>query len=281
MRSRNVTTKTVLTQLAVIASVFTVVLVGLIQLSKCMYGDIDPIKVKKEDNGNVYIDKPISLPFDENVSSPNKVIVHRLQINPKRVLVITGEVNSSIKSLIIRSNILDQDEVSPIYIIIDSPGGSVLDGSAFISALKVLKSPVYTICTGMCASVAAVIHQEGSKRFMTESSILMFHPASSETQGTLELMQNELTLFKTIVHRLEHRVSSRWKISLDEYKQLSQNELWLTSWDALDRGVTDDIVYLNVDIRALVELEIENSKLKNIPTPAKVSRKFYWIYNER
>jgi ATP-dependent Clp protease protease subunit len=280
MRSRNVTTKTVLTQLAVIACVFTVVLVGLIQLSKCMYGDIDPIKVKKEDNGDVYIDKPVSLPFDENISSPDKVVIHKLQINPKRVLVLAGEVNSSIKSLIIKANILDQEEVSPIYVIIDSPGGSVFDGSAFTSTLKTIKSPVYTICAGMCASMAAVIHQEGTKRFMTESSVLMFHPASGGAQGTLDLMQNELTFFKTIVYRMERRVSTRWKISMDEYKQITQNELWLTSWDALDRGITDDIVYLNVDIRGLVELAVEDKRLKNIPTPSKVSRKFYWIYNE-
>jgi len=228
---------------------------------------------------STYIDKPAVLPELEDMNNPEKVEVRKLQLNPKRVLTVVGPVDSSIKRLIIQSNILDQEETSPIYMLIDSPGGSVLDGSALISAMKTLKSPVYTICVGMCASMAAMIHQEGTKRLMTESSILMFHPARGTSSGTLDLMQNELTLFKSIVYRMESRVSRRWKMDVDEYKQRTQNELWLTSWDALDKGVTDDIVYINVDVRELSKLNLEDSRIKNIPT-SNINRKFYWIYEQ-
>lgn len=270
---RNLTLKSVLIKLSIIVVGFFVSL-GLAILLSEQEASVSAPPIPLD---STYIDKPMVLPELEDINNPEKIEVHRLQLNPKRVLTVVGPVDSSIKRLIIQSNLLDQEETSPIYMLIDSPGGSVLDGSALISAMKTLKSPVYTICVGMCASMAAMIHQEGTKRLMTESSVLMFHPASGTSSGTLDLMQNELTLFKSIVYRMESRVSRRWKMDVDEYKQRTQSGLWLTSWDALDRGVADDIVYLNVDVRELSKLNLEDSRIKNIH-PSKVNRKFYWIY---
>jgi ATP-dependent Clp protease protease subunit len=272
---RHLTLKSVLVKLSIIVVGFFVSLGLAILLSE----QEASVSAPPTSLDSTYIDKPAILPELEDINNPEKVEIHKLQLNPKRVLTVVGPVDSSIKRLIIQSNLLDQEETSPIYMLIDSPGGSVLDGSALISAMKTLKSPVYTICVGMCASMAAMIHQEGTKRLMTESSILMFHPASGTSSGTLDLMQNELTLFKSIVYRMESRVSRRWKMDVDEYKQRTQNELWLTSWDALDKGVTDDIVYINVDVRELSKLNLEDSRIKNIPT-SNINCKFYWIYEQ-
>ncbi|MFN9917012.1 MAG: ATP-dependent Clp protease proteolytic subunit, partial [Pirellulaceae bacterium] len=85
-------------------------------------------------------------------------------------------------------------------------------------------------------------------RLMAEKSILMFHPASGGTQGTLEQMLNQLTMFKKYVDRLDAEVAARSKISYAEFKSLLANELWLEAADALNMGFADKIAYVNYSL---------------------------------
>ena len=76
-----------------------------------------------------------------------------------RIVWITGEVedngmNNAAASLLFLNN---QSEVEPIYLYINSPGGSVHSGEVLINVMRHIKAPVYTICVGMAASMAAVI----------------------------------------------------------------------------------------------------------------------------
>lgn len=112
----------------------------------------------------------VTLPvFDKQVKYLNLV--------EDQTVEIYGEINESSEAIAQKITSLAA-KGKPIYLLINSPGGSVMDGALIISAIEASKAPVYTICTQLCASMAALIHQYGHTRYMVDRSILMFHPAA-------------------------------------------------------------------------------------------------------
>ena len=72
-------------------------------------------------------------------------------------------------------------ERKPIQLFINSYGGSVYDGLALIDVIKRSKTPVHTVCIGSCMSMALWVWLSGAKRFVGESTTLMFHDVPSVT----------------------------------------------------------------------------------------------------
>ena len=89
---------------------------------------------------------------------------------------------------------LDSLNNNPIRIYINSPGGSVIDGLAIIDTINFIKSPVYTICVGLAASMGAVLLSCGEKghRIVLPHSRVMIHQVSGFTGGSLIDMKIDL-----------------------------------------------------------------------------------------
>jgi len=139
-----------------------------------------------------------------------------------------------------------QDSTTPIYLLIDSPGGSVLDGATLISQIEASKAPVYTVCTRLCASMAAMTHSYGVKRFALDRAILMYHPASLGAQGQLNNMISLLGTLQRYIDKMNANVVSRSKLSKDTYEHMIAYEHWVDAEDALKEGLIDGIISLNV-----------------------------------
>ena len=82
----------------------------------------------------------------------------------------------------------------PIDIYINSSGGSVIDGLSIIDTINLIKSPVNTICTGLAASMGAVLLSCGKKgsRAVLPHSRVMIHQVSSGMWGTFSDLEIEL-----------------------------------------------------------------------------------------
>ena len=130
------------------------------------------------------------------------------------------------------------------YLLINSPGGDVFAGLRLVNYMKASSMPVYTICNGLCASMAAHIHQAGTKRLMTPTSILMFHPASGGTQGTIEQMTNRIKIIKQVVDELDGYIAKRSGVDYKEFKTELATELWVETPEALQRHFADGLVNL-------------------------------------
>jgi ATP-dependent Clp protease protease subunit len=149
------------------------------------------------------------------------------------------EAIQKIKSLALSEN------TDRIYLLITSPGGSVFAGQMILETIEGSSVPVDTICVGLCASMGAHMHQAGSKRYMTNKSTLMFHPASGGVQGEVETMRSQILYIDRIVTKLDQHVAKRANIPLTEFKRRIRSEYWLDSEDATDMGFNDGIVYLD------------------------------------
>jgi ATP-dependent Clp endopeptidase proteolytic subunit ClpP len=134
----------------------------------------------------------------------------------------------------------------PILLVIDSPGGSVLDGAKVVSALEGSRRPVFTVCYGICASMAAMIHQYGTKRFMVNRSVVMFHNASGGVEGEMNKMLSRLHMVNDFVNKMDVYVANRAGIKFKDFQTMEGDELWLDAEDALNLSFSDQTVIINL-----------------------------------
>lgn len=96
-----------------------------------------------------------------------------------RIIILHGEINSASANAVIAQLLYlsASDSEKPVTIYIDSPGGSVSAGLSIVDTMKYIKPPVSTICTGMAASMGAVIFCSGNKgmRYILPHAQVMIH----------------------------------------------------------------------------------------------------------
>ena len=105
----------------------------------------------------------------------------------ERIIFLTEEVDDGIANAIVAYLLyLDSDDqTKPIYLYINSPGGSVTAGLAIYDTMQHIKSEVVTICVGLAASMGSFLLAAGTKgkRMALPHSRIMIHQPSGGTRG--------------------------------------------------------------------------------------------------
>ncbi len=137
----------------------------------------------------------------------NDMIAEKILSNRK--VFLWGQVDdNSAKHVIERFLYLELREPGKeIQLIINSPGGYVTSGFAIYDAIKTIKSPVSTVCSGLAASMASIILSAGAKgrRFVLKHGRVMIHQPSGGTGGNssdIEIQAAELLKTKELGARL-------------------------------------------------------------------------------
>ena len=209
--------------------------------SKALTTSISSIEQTESSSGQVGVTYSPLATQDTKVSA-QKFAVQTRKVNADAVLffnvpVVTESVDAAI-------GLLSQMSGDTIYLVLDSPGGSVVDGARLINYIKYSGKNIVTVCDNMCASMAFQIFQVGKKRLMTDKAIIMAHPASGGSQGTLENMYEIIKMFKLYVDRLDAEVAARAGIDYKEFKFLVANNIWVETPEALKMNLADGVVYL-------------------------------------
>jgi ATP-dependent Clp protease protease subunit len=104
-----------------------------------------------------------------------------------RIIFIGTQIDDTIANLVIAQLLFleSEDPKKDITIYVNSPGGSVTAGLAIIDTMNFVKPDVSTMCTGMAASMGAMILMSGArgKRFILPHSEVMIHQPLGGTQG--------------------------------------------------------------------------------------------------
>lgn len=132
----------------------------------------------------------------------------------------------------------------PIYLSIDSPGGSIDAGMAFIEYAKTVPN-LHTI-TLFGASMASGIQQAlPGRRYVLGSSTTMFHRAAGGFQGQFNdgEVESRLNAAKQLVNILEQSNASRLKMSMVDYKAAVVNELWIVGGtNNVSKNAADEMI---------------------------------------
>ena len=169
------------------------------------------------------------------------------RLGVERILFLGSEVNDGIaNSLVSQMLYLDSEDSSkPIYLYINSPGGSVTAGLAIYDTIQYVKSEVVTICVGLAASMGAFLLAAGTKgkRVALPHSRIMIHQplggTSRRQASDIEIEAREILRMKEMLNRSLSDMSGQ---SFDKIEKDTDRDYFLSAEEAKEYGLIDRVI---------------------------------------
>jgi ATP-dependent Clp protease protease subunit len=166
-----------------------------------------------------------------------------------RIIFLGTAINDQVAN-IIQAQLLfleSTDSSKDIQIYINSPGGSVYAGLGIYDTMQLIKPDVATICTGMAASMGAVLlcaGQKGKRSGLTHSRVMIHQPlGGAQGQASdIEITTREILSLKEELYKIisKHTGQDYEKVYAD-----SDRDYWMKAQKALDYGMIDEILAKN------------------------------------
>ncbi len=163
-----------------------------------------------------------------------------------RIIFLGTDVNEYTAN-VIQAQLLYLDSADPgkdVSIYINSPGGSVYAGLGIYDTMQYISSDVATICTGMAASMAAVLLVAGEKgkRFALNHSRVMIHQPMGGAQGQasdIEITAKQIQMLKKELYEI---IASHSGQPFEKVERDSDRDYWMTAQEAKEYGMIDDVL---------------------------------------
>lgn len=193
----------------------------------------------------------LKMPRTENLSTPLvlpklKPASKTITLESKNIVVFRGPVTeksaSEVQTKILEmSHRLGKNKV--IYLVLNTPGGSVGAGLDLIDFLRAIPQKVHTI-TLFAASMGFQFAQNMDKRYITPNGTLMSHRArlgglGGQLDGELE---SRYKMIKRKVDYLDAIAAKRMGMTVPQYKKMIINEYWVHGFDAEAENAADEMV---------------------------------------
>ena len=163
----------------------------------------------------------------------------------ERKVFLWGQVDDdSAKHVIDRLLYLDLVSNDEIQLIINSPGGYVTSGFAIYDTLKLLKSPVSTVCTGLAASMGSILLSAGEKgrRFVYPHGKVMIHQPSGGAQGqasNIEIQAREIVKTREIGAKI---LAENCGQTIEKVMKDFDRDYWMDAEESVAYGIVDGIM---------------------------------------
>jgi ATP-dependent Clp protease, protease subunit len=222
------------------------------------YGkEFEKFATKDQGISTTYYDKIIKSMYPTNLT-PN--IIEERQMNiaifdvfsrlmMDRIIFLGTAINDQVAN-IIQAQLLfleSTDAAKDIQIYINSPGGSVYAGLGIYDTMHFIKPDVATICTGMAASMGAVLlcaGQAGKRSALTHSRVMIHQPMSG-MQGQVSDMEISLRETLKVKEELYNILSKHSGKSYEQIEKDSDRDYWMRAEEAKEYGMIDEILVRN------------------------------------
>ena len=162
-----------------------------------------------------------------------------------RVIFLGTEINDYTAN-VIQAQLLYLDSVDSerdIYLYLNTPGGSVYAGLGIYDTMQFVKARVSTICTGLAASMGAVLLVAGEKgmRAALPHSRVMIHQPLGGIQGQasdIEITAKEILKLKDELYQI---ISDHSGNTIEKIRQDADRDHWMTAAEALEYGMLDRV----------------------------------------
>lgn len=163
-----------------------------------------------------------------------------------RIIFLGTGINDQVAN-IIQAQLLFLASVDPkkdIQIYVNSPGGSVYAGLGIYDTMQYIEPDVATICTGMAASMGAVLLCAGAagKRTALKHSRVMIHQPLGGAQGQASDMEITLKEIMKLKKELYTIISDHSGKPYDQVWKDSDRDYWMTSTEAKEYGMIDEVL---------------------------------------
>ena len=198
-----------------------------------------------------------SMYYDKIISSMTPYIIEERQLNVAqmdvfsrlmmdRVMFLGTAINDQVANIIQAQLLFLQsvDSKRDIQMYINSPGGGVYAGLGIYDTMQYISPDVATICTGIAASMGAVLLCAGKsgKRSALPHSRIMFHQPLGGAQGQasdIEITAREILKLKDELYQI---ISKHSKQKIAKVTDDSDRDYWMKAKEALDYGMIDEVL---------------------------------------
>jgi len=164
----------------------------------------------------------------------------------ERIICVHGQVEDQMASLVTAQLLFLESESPnrPLYMYINSPGGSVSAGLAIYDTMQFIPCDVQTVCFGMAASMGAFLLGAGTpgKRKSLPNARIMIHQPLGGAQGQaadIEIQAKEILFTKASLNQFmaDYCDQPIEKIAAD-----TDRDFFMTPYEALDYGLIDEVI---------------------------------------
>jgi len=219
------------------------------------YGkEFEKFAIKDRGVSSTYYDKLMSSMYPTNLT-PN--IIEERQMNAvamdvfsrlmmDRIIFMGTGINDQVAN-IIQAQLLfleSTDASKDIQIYINSPGGSVYAGLGIYDTMQLIKPDVATICTGMAASMGAVLlcaGENGKRSGLTHSRVMIHQPlGGAQGQASdIEITAREILTLKEELYKIIAKHSGQ---DYDKIYEDSDRDYWMKAERAKEYGMIDEVL---------------------------------------
>lgn len=169
-----------------------------------------------------------------------------------RQIILTGEINKELADSIVRQLLIldSEDEKSPIYMYIDSPGGDVDAGFAIFDMIRFINAPVYLIGMGLIASAATLVLLAVEKKFRIglPNSRYLIHQPLGGMRGVATDIEIYAKDMEKIRFKLNKLIAEQTGTPLEQVEKDTDRDFWLDSDEAVKYGLISKIIAKKTDL---------------------------------
>ncbi|MCL1821855.1 MAG: ATP-dependent Clp endopeptidase proteolytic subunit ClpP [Prolixibacteraceae bacterium] len=167
-----------------------------------------------------------------------------------RIIFLGVPIDDTVAN-IIQAQLLYLESTDPtkdIQIYLNSPGGAVHAGMGIYDTMQYITAKVATICTGMAASMGAILLTAGAKgkRSALKHSRIMIHQPMGGAQGQasdIEITAREIIKIKAELYNILAEHTGR---SLEQIERDADRDHWMTAQEAVDYGMIDEVLVKDI-----------------------------------
>lgn len=163
-----------------------------------------------------------------------------------RIIMLGSAIDDNVANSIVAQLLFleAEDPGKDISLYINSPGGSITAGMAIYDTMQFIKSDVSTICTGMAASMGALLLVAGEegKRFALPNSEIMIHQPLGGTQGQAADIEIHAERILRMRHNLNEILSERTGQPLEVIERDTDRDNFMSSNEAVEYGLIDRVL---------------------------------------
>ena len=185
---------------------------------------------------------------DEQLGDTNKTILKEnnhiyfhSEVNRDAIFELITHIRKAEIENIVLAHTLNSDNAIPIFIHINSLGGSVFDAFTVIDVIQSCSVPVYTIIEGATASAGTLISIVGKKRYIRPNAHMLIHQLTSGFWGKMNEIEDDFTNNKHIMEKIINIYKKHATIPKKDLNDILKHDLW---WDAdkcIQYGLVDEL----------------------------------------
>ncbi len=187
-----------------------------------------------------------SVPYRLPGSTYERWIDIYTRLSQERIIFLGQEVTDALANRIVAYLLyLNSDDASkPIYIYINSPGGSVTAGMAIYDTMQYIKAEVVTICVGQAASMGAFLLAAGTKgkRLALPHARIMIHQPLGGTRGQATDIDIEAREILRVRQNLNEILANRTGQTLEKIQKDTDRDYFMSAAEAKEYGLIDQVI---------------------------------------